>query len=206
MKEKNLNEKESIDLITRMIKNTQQNINAGGGNPFIIWGVSVLIAAFIVLILLHITKNVYMSFGWFIIPIIGYIWTNLQGYKPKVVTHIDRMLATVWKVSGAFCVVIPLTISIFMLSSLKFSLPYKIVWIFVPWIEIIIVSLGISVTGIIIASKPIKVAGALGIFLSFFTIAPFEHSASYTFIIWSIVCLIIPGIKLNRDIKKVLKC
>ncbi|MGL5788272.1 MAG: hypothetical protein ACRCXV_00090, partial [Bacteroidales bacterium] len=104
MKEKNLNEKESIDLITRMIKNTQQNINAGGGNPFIIWGVSVLIAAFIVLILLHMTKNAYMSFGWFIIPIIGYIWTNLQGDKPKVVTHIDRMLATVWKVSGAFCV------------------------------------------------------------------------------------------------------
>lgn len=202
MKEKKLNEKESIELITRMIRNTQQNINHEGGNPFIIWGVSALIATVVVSVLLLLTKNPYMSFGWFLIPIIGYTWANLQGGKHKIVTHIDRMLAAIWTVCGVFCIAIPLIISAIMLFSLRLSLPYNVIWAFVPWIEIIIVSLGISTTGIIIVSKPIKVAGFIGVFLSFLTFAPIEHSTSYTFLIWTIACLIIPGIKLNRDIKK----
>ena len=38
MEEKPLNEKESLELITQMIRNTQKKMEKGSGLPFLIWG------------------------------------------------------------------------------------------------------------------------------------------------------------------------
>ena len=38
MKDKELNEKESLELIARMIRNTRRNLDTGSGNSFLVWG------------------------------------------------------------------------------------------------------------------------------------------------------------------------
>lgn len=38
MEERKLNEKESLELITRMIRNTKHNLEIGDGNIFLFWG------------------------------------------------------------------------------------------------------------------------------------------------------------------------
>ena len=38
MEDRKLSEKESLELITRMIQNTRRNLDAGGGNMFLVWG------------------------------------------------------------------------------------------------------------------------------------------------------------------------
>lgn len=38
MEDRKLNEKESLELITQMIRNTRWNLDAGSGNMFLLWG------------------------------------------------------------------------------------------------------------------------------------------------------------------------
>ena len=38
MEDRKLNEKESLELITQMIRNTRRNLDAGSGNMFLLWG------------------------------------------------------------------------------------------------------------------------------------------------------------------------
>ena len=38
MEDRKLNEKESLELITQMIRNTRRNLDAGCGNMFLLWG------------------------------------------------------------------------------------------------------------------------------------------------------------------------
>lgn len=38
MEEKQLDARESIELITRMIRNTRQRLERNAGRPFLIWG------------------------------------------------------------------------------------------------------------------------------------------------------------------------
>ncbi|MEG0462287.1 hypothetical protein [Bacteroides sp.] len=50
MTEKRLNEK-SLELITRMIRNTQQNIEEGNYNQSIVWDASILAVSLIYVVL-----------------------------------------------------------------------------------------------------------------------------------------------------------
>lgn len=44
MEDRKLNEKESLELITQMIRNTRRNLDAGSGNMFLLWGVCLCVA------------------------------------------------------------------------------------------------------------------------------------------------------------------
>ena len=44
MEDRKLNEKESLELITQMIRNTRRNLDAGSGNMFFIVGVCLCVA------------------------------------------------------------------------------------------------------------------------------------------------------------------
>lgn len=207
MEERKLNEKESLELITRMIKNTQQNIEVGGGNQFIVWGVSILVTSVIVGILIILTGNMVFNFAWFLIPIIGYTWNGTLKKDEKILTHIDKMLKTTWMVCGMFCVAIPFIATLLSYFSENYLI-FKNGEIFtlIPIIEIIVVSLGIAVTGIIINSKSIRVAGFIGLCISFLTLLHIPYAIQLTFAIWAIACLIIPGVKLNHEIKESKQC
>ena len=206
MVERKLNEKESLELITQMIKNTQRNVDVGGGNQFIVWGVSILATSIVVLGLLFLTENHLFQFAWFLIPVIGSIWQRVAGNRDKIITHMDKMLKTLWMVCGVFCVSIPLLAVIFNYFHQETILDSNVIFTLIPMIEIVIVSLCIAVSGIILSSKPLRVAGFLGMCISFLTLTSIPYASPYTFAIWSIACLIIPGIKLNRTTKQIKRC
>ncbi len=56
MEDRKLSEKESLELIARMIQNTRRNLDAGGGNMFLVWGYVGVLITLVVLVALYITK------------------------------------------------------------------------------------------------------------------------------------------------------
>ena len=58
MEEKTLNEKESLEIITRMIQETKNKLEVGDGNMLLLWGyVSVCTAILVYALLLWVGSN-----------------------------------------------------------------------------------------------------------------------------------------------------
>ncbi len=72
MENKQLNEKESLELITRMINNTQQKLEKGNGLPFLIWGYTTILVSLVVWYFFSTTGNPNWNYLWFLIPVIGF--------------------------------------------------------------------------------------------------------------------------------------
>jgi hypothetical protein len=48
MEERQLNEKESLELIARMIQNTQRKMEKGNGMPFLVWGYTTIVVSLLI--------------------------------------------------------------------------------------------------------------------------------------------------------------
>ena len=57
-----MNEKESLELITRMIQNSKKNMELGSGNIFLLWGYLSVVTAAVVLLLVWQTG--IMKWNW----------------------------------------------------------------------------------------------------------------------------------------------
>ena len=71
MEEKNFSEKESLELISRMIQNTQRRMEQGTGTPMLIWGFATVITTLIVWYMVKSTQNYQWNGLWFMIPALG---------------------------------------------------------------------------------------------------------------------------------------
>ena len=62
MEEKKLNERESLELITRMIQETKNKLEVGDGNVLLIWGyVSVLTAILVYVMAIILDGNPWVN-------------------------------------------------------------------------------------------------------------------------------------------------
>lgn len=151
---KTLDAQESLELITRMIRNTRSRLERHSGRPFLIWGyVTVAVS------LLNYALNVagadpFWSLSWFLIPIVGYLLMRLfpekKGSEPR--TEIDRIVGALWAVCSLAL------IPIFTLALLH-GLSYR------PSLFALItlvMAIGTAATGLIVRSKVYAVAGCLG--------------------------------------------
>ena len=66
MEDRKLNEKESLELITRMIQNTKDRMAENSGTPFLLWGYVTVIISLLVWFLLKETGNNNWQFLWFL--------------------------------------------------------------------------------------------------------------------------------------------
>ena len=57
MEDRQLNEKESLELIAQMIRNTQHGLEKGKGIPFLIWGYVTITVSLAVWYLFHIKSG-----------------------------------------------------------------------------------------------------------------------------------------------------
>ena len=57
MEEKKLNERESLELITRMIQETKNKLEVGDGNVLLIWGYVSVLTAILVYVLLLLAQT-----------------------------------------------------------------------------------------------------------------------------------------------------
>ena len=153
MEEKKLDAQESIELITRMIRNTRQRLERHSGRPFLIWGYTTVAVS-----LLNYSLNIAgadpaWSLSWFLIPVLGILLMRLfpekKGSEPR--TEIDRIVNSLWIVCSLALV------PIFLFSFLH-GLSYR------PSLFALItlvMAIGTAATGLIVRSKVYTAAGFL---------------------------------------------
>lgn len=187
MQDRPLNEKESLELISRMIRNTQQRMEEGSGTMFLIWGYTTVIVTMLVWGLLMKTGNYQWQWLWFLLPVTGNIlsvvYTKKREKKPRVSTYVDKVISYIWIVLG---------ITGFLLSAVSILHRLPILFIIV-----LIMGIGTTLTGLIVRFRPLVVSGIVGMVLS----------VVLSFLSWKIqmpvfasifiIMMIIPGHYLN---------
>lgn len=186
MEDKQLNEKESLELIARMISNTQQNLEKGNGLPFLIWGYTTILVSLVVWYFFSTTGNPDWNYLWFLIPVIGFptMMRIIRKQEKGVKTYIDRIIGYVWIAFGIGGLVVS-TSAIFL-----WNLP-------ILFIIVLMMGTGTAITGMIIRFKPIIFSGFAGILLSLLCLIVKGYESILVFALIFLVIMVIPGHILN---------
>ena len=193
MEDKVLTEKESLDLISQMIRNTRSRLEDNSGIPFLIWGYTTVIVAVIVWSLVTTSGNYLWHWLWFAIPVFGgTLW--LLHYKKQLnnrsraITFVDRAISHVWMVFG---------IASFMISIIALLT-------YIPILFIVLLTMGMAtaITGLMIRFKPIIFSGFIGILFSPLCVIVRDTSSILIFAAIFVLMMVIPGHMLNYTAKR----
>ena len=190
MEDKQLTEKESLDLIARMIDNTRDRITKNAGGPFLIWGYITIGVALITWFVISSTQNYWWNILWFLIPVLGSPITYFTAKKndKKVLTFVDRVVGRVWLVFG---------ISILLVSVMAFFVRLPILFL-VP----LMMSMAVTLTGMITKFRIAIISGFIGMLGSLSLLFVTGLNQILIFAALYVVMTIIPGHLLNRKAKK----
>jgi hypothetical protein len=193
MEEKNLSQNESLELIARMIKETRNDMERGGGNIYLLWGYLWLFVALAIYGLVQYTGDYRVQWLWFAMPVIGYpaMYYMLKKKERRMVTLADAVISKIWIVVG----VCALLLSLFMVINYN-AFP-------ILFVMALLINAGVAMSGMVIKFKPIIVSGFAGIVLSFSLLLIPGVEQILVFAAFSVIMLIIPGHYLNTASKKV---
>lgn len=193
MTENRLNEQESIQIIERMLMQTNRRTSENKGDHFILWGYITFFTSFLIWILLKYTHNPNCQWLWFLIPIFGFLGMTFIQHKKKnnqlAKTYFDSVIDKIWIVLG-------LASWVFML--LAFAGKMNMILGMIT----ILMSIGTMMTALIIKHKILTISGLIGIFASILLFL--FHNKLWTIPIFGLIFLItmvIPGHLMN-NIKK----
>lgn len=185
-----MNERESLELITRMIQNTKFRMAENAGVPFLIWGYMTTVLTLLIWLLLSKTGNYYWQFLWFLLPAVAFPATlcNQRKKQKMAKSYIDRILGYVWTVFG---------LSGFLLSCVSafyWSLPAL-------FIILLLMGMGTALTGMIVNIKVVTIGGALGALSSLGCLYVDKLDQLLLFSLAFVFMMIIPGHYLNKVAK-----
>ena len=193
MEDNVLTEKESLDLISQMIRNTRSRLEDNSGIPFLIWGYTTVIVAVVVWSLVTTSGNYLWHWLWFAIPVFGgTLWLSHNkkqlNNRSRVITFVDRAISHVWMVFG---------IASFMISIISFLT-------YIPILFIVLLTMGMAtaITGLIIRFKPIIFSGFIGILFSPLCVIVRDTSSILIFAAIFVLMMVIPGHMLNYTAKR----
>ena len=174
MEDKELNEQESLKLITQMIQNTKFKMVKNAGTPFLVWGYMTVVTSLLVWYLLKETGNYNWQFLWFLMPAVSYPVTIYSQRKKQRMakTYIDRIVGYVWVVFG-LCGLLILFVILLMMG------------------------MGTTLTGLIINMRLVTVSGVLGIFASLGCLYIDKFDQILLFALAFVFMMVIPGHYLN---------
>ena len=181
MENKQLNEKESLELITRMISNTRDNLESSGLKFMFIWGYTTIGVSLLVYLQLHFYYYPAIYWEWFAIPLIGALlsWRESRKNPPRITTYVDRTVGYVWTILG--------------LSAWLMSLATIVIQIPILFSITLLMSAGSAITGLIIKFKTLTACGIIGILASFLLIFVTDINSILIFIGLMVIVLIIPA-------------
>lgn len=184
-------EKASLELITRMIRNTQSHMEGNEGIPSLVWGYVTLAVTAAVWSTIHFTGNDYWHFLWFAIPVLGLILTRLfkKRLPHTVRTYVDKTISYVWMVMGSACLV---------LSACSFVVSMNILFV-----VLLLIGAATTITGLIVHYIPVTLGGIVSMVLSIVLL--FSHTLDSYLLIFAIAFIamcIIPGHCLNYKARK----
>lgn len=186
MEDKKLNEKESLELISQMIQNTRTRVEKNGGTPFLIWGYGTVIISLLVWYMVTSTGKYEWQYLWFLLPAIGFpatVWVNRKA-ESSVKTYIDRIVNYIWIVFGA---------AGFLVSCVSIIYPLPILFII-----LLLMGMGVMLTGMVIHSKIAVIGGLLGALSSLGCIWVAGMDQILAFAPAFIFMMIIPGHMINH--------
>jgi len=190
MEERKLNEKESLDLIAKMIQNTQNKLEEKSGKPFLIFGYIIIVTALIIWYLLHTTGNYLWNSLWFVTPFVGWpLAYRARSQKKYITTYIDRIINYLWVMIGITIIIAcGFTLVFLDMESLFFAA--------------LILAMGATLTGIIIRFKPIIITGFIGMAISPVILFIHHRDQILVFAVMALIVMVIPGHILNYKSKK----
>lgn len=197
MEDKELNEQESLKLITQMIQNTRRNLDTGSGNMFLLWGYVSAIVTLVVFAGIYWMRNPVWMWGFWGVPVLGYLFSFILVRKQRKLakSYGDKVLNEMWQIMGLLCIVIVL--------GATFTNHYEII---LP-ICAILISLSSIITGSIIRYTLFSGFPAFGIALGLnMLFSILDKTSSYLslleFVLVIVFALIIPGHILNYCARK----
>ena len=195
MEERNLTQNESLEIITKMIKETRNNLEKDGGSIYLLWGYVWFFVSLAIYFLLMRTGDYRMQWLWFAIPLIGYpgMIYLLKKEKREAITFAGRVIGNIWIVIG----VVAALLSLYMFIDYN-AFP-------ILFTMALLINTGVAMSGLIIKFKPIIIAGFLGILLSFVILMLNGLDQILIFSLFAVIMLIIPGHILNAASRKVKK-
>lgn len=184
MEERNLNEKESLELISQMIQNTQQRIRRHNGMPFLVWGYVSIVVSVAVWYLLKTTQDYHWNYLWFLIPLIGYPTTIflLKKQEKGMKTYIDKVINYIWISLGTASMIVTVCAVFF------YSLP-------VFFIMLLFVGAGTAMTAMITRFKLMIYIGFICMLSSTLFLFPVVKGIDQILLFGTIffVFMVIPG-------------
>lgn len=189
MEDRKITEQESLDLIARMIRNTQNKLAENSGRPFLFFGYTSVAFALVIWILLRTTGVWQWGFLWFALPIIMWpIVARMYQRMRHMETYTDRVIKYIW-----------ILMCITIITACAFTL-------FFPRMESLfftglLLGMGTALTGLILRIRAITLAGVAGFVLS--PVALWIQSPDQLPLLAVILTLVfvVPGHILNRKSK-----
>ena len=151
-----LDERRSIEIISKMIADTSAHIDSESGKYFLLWGYTTVIVSLFEYLaqVCHLPMPLCL-WAWFLIPVVGGIGTiilnrNANNTRPK--SYVDRSISAVWTVFG-------LSFGMVFIASLVYhtSLLY---------LTSLMMGMGTVITGKICRHDVLAWAGKAGVVLS----------------------------------------
>lgn len=105
-----MKEAESLELITSMINESRARMTKNLGTPFLIWGyTTVAVSTFEGVATIYADNFTPYLWGWFAIPVIGWMLMLLFNKQEKNVTnYIDRCINALWCAIGITAIFLPI--------------------------------------------------------------------------------------------------
>ncbi|MCR5312335.1 MAG: hypothetical protein K6E54_01565 [Bacteroidaceae bacterium] len=205
MEEKNITEKESLELITQMIQQTKDNLPIGSGTTFLIWGYTSVIIGCLVWILQLLNFGNSAAWIYVLLPFIGCLLSILYNRKPKegiAENYSTYMINSIWKlVSYSFIIAAIIIVYFIIFHKQAHTIIFFVLGLLLPGI-------GTAVTGLALKEKSAVVGGFLGITFGIAAMEMYILNSTLT-IDWHLgfaasyaIMMVIPGHLINDKAKK----
>lgn len=206
MEEKKLTEKESLELISRMIETTRGNIAETNGNVFLVYGYLAAFLSVLIFIAVALTGNGWWHMLWMAMFVPGIVRIAMgKSHRPEVVTYLDSTVSKIWMVCGILCgltfIALPL-IGYIAFNNVDFGMMLPLCLIYF--------CIGTSMTGLVIKEPYLTWMPLVGFIVSIYMLLGIE---SMQYAPWWNLCFgtvfifgaIIPGHILNSKNRKTKK-
>ena len=204
MKNEQLSETQSLELIASMIRDSRTRLARNSGMPFLVWGyTTVIVSLFEFFMVRYAADPQPWMWAWFAIPVMGWVGMKVFCHGDRGArNYIDRVISAVWTVFG---------ISMFAAAVMSVVYHTSILYVIVTFI-----GMGTAITGLVIRDKLTSAAGFLAmlaaqifplrtwLFVRFSAQAPEMDPVRWTscnvliFAAIFLLLMVIPGHILNR--------
>src|SRR5574344_75161 len=196
MEDRILNNSESLELISSMIKNTQEKITKNSGTPFLIWGYTTIIISRLVWGVSKDTLCGWSQALWFALPIIAFPLTLLSQRKKKVYvkTFVDSVISKIWIIFG---------VAGFIVTILAFLSPVLgVTSMPILFSVLLLMAMGTALTGLVIKFNILTICGIVSMFLSSACLIYRGLDSILVFSAIFFIMMVIPGHILNSKANK----